>query len=64
MKKKGIRSIYFGWWTVIYSGVLTGLGMGFTGGGMSDKFGPRWVIISGLGFIITGLILMNYIIAP
>ncbi len=103
MKKKSIRSIYFGWWTVIYSGVMTGLGMGFTGGGMSvlfkpiaselgmsraatslaagisrlqsgieapltgwlsDKFGPRWVIISGLGFIITGLILMNYIIVP
>ncbi|MFC1952833.1 MFS transporter [Chloroflexota bacterium] len=103
MNKRGIRGIYFGWWTVIFSGVLTGMGMGFTGGGMSvlfkpisselgmtraatslaagisrlqsgieapltgwmsDKFGPRWVIIGGLGLIITGLVLMKYIVAP
>ncbi|MEE8419755.1 MAG: MFS transporter, partial [Dehalococcoidales bacterium] len=103
MKKRGIRNIYFGWWTVIFSGLMTGLGMGFTGAGMSvlfkpiaselgmsraatsvaagisrlqsgieapitgwlsDKFGPSWVIISGLGFMITGLILMNSISTP
>ena len=33
-------------------------------GWLSDKFGPRWVIVSGLFIISTGLLLMNFINSP
>jgi len=30
-------------------------------GWLSDRFGPRWVIVAGICFISTGLVLMNFI---
>ena len=33
-------------------------------GWLSDKFGPKWVIVVGICFIGTGLVLMNFITSP
>jgi MFS family permease len=50
--------------------LATGLGRlqggleGPLAGWMSDRYGPRWVIVSGLCFLIAGLVLMNYIGSP
>jgi MFS family permease len=100
IKRKRFPKIYFGWWTVIVTAVISGLAGGFyqqgasalfkpiasdlglnraatsvaTGirtlqagimfplsGWLSDKFGPKWVSITGICFMSTGLLLMNFI---
>ncbi len=33
-------------------------------GWLSDRFGPRWIIVVGICFICTGLVLMNFITTP
>jgi MFS family permease len=92
--------IFTGWWSVLFIGVLSGLGHGFNTygisvffkpiaselnlgrastswapgigrleggvtsplvGWLSDKFGPRWVTITGVCIAGTGMILMHYI---
>jgi MFS family permease len=99
-KIKIIPKLYFGWWMNIVSGLITGLGFGFTGEGFSalfkplaaelglsraatavassvralefgimspivgwlvDRFGPKWVIITGLVMLGGGIITMNFI---
>jgi len=103
IKKRSISRIYFGWWMVIFPGILSGLGVNYYSQGMSvffkdiaaelqlsrastslaasignfeggllapltgwlaDKYGPRWVVITGLCFVIAGLALMNFISSP
>ena len=95
--------MYFGWWTILVTGIISGLGLGFSNYGMSvmfksiaadlglnraatslatgvarlqggleapitgwlsDRFGPRWVIVAGLCIICSGLVLMNFINSP
>ena len=92
--------IFFGWWTVLATGVLSIWGWGFQlygfsalfkpiaselgfsrtvtsvaasigrleggieaplAGWLTDKFGPKWVIISGVCILSIGLVLMNFI---
>ena len=92
--------IYFGWWTVLVTGVISGLGHGFYGLGISvffkdlaqelgvsraitsvaagvgrleggitspftgwlvDKYGPKWVIFSGIIVAGVGLVYMRFI---
>jgi len=92
--------IYFGWWTVLVTGLLSGAGHGFYGSGvsvffkdiaadfgasralvsfaagigrleggitspvtgwLSDKYGPKWVIFTGVCLAGTGMILMNFV---
>lgn len=92
--------VYWGWWSVIFIGIASGLGHGFNTygisiffkhiaddlnlnravtswapgmgkleggvtspfvGWLSDKFGPRWMVVGGLFFTATGMVLMNYI---
>ncbi len=94
------RGLFFGWWSVVFIGITSGLGHGFNTygisiflkpiasdlnlgravtswapgvgrleggitsplvGWLSDKFGPRWMVIFGLFVAGTGMILMNYI---
>ena len=103
IKKRAGSGIFPGWWMVIVTGIISGLGIGFysqgisvffkplaaelnltraatslaTGlgrlqggiegpltGWLSDKYGPRWVMVSGLCFAVAGLALMNYISSP
>ena len=91
------RRIFFGWWSVLFIGIVSGLGHGFNTygiseffkpiaaelnlsraatswapgigrleggvtsplvGWLSDKFGPRWVVVTGICIAATGLILM------
>lgn len=98
-KKRGF-GLFFGWWTVIITGVCGGLSYGFytlglsvffkdlaaeldlgraatsvaSGigrleggltspliGWLSDKLGPKWWIVIGLGIASVGLVLMRYI---
>ncbi len=98
--KRPRRGIYFGWWSVIFIGIISGLGHGFNTygisvffknisadlglsraatswapgvgrlqggitspavGWLSDRFGPRWLVIFGIALAGTGLVLMNYI---
>ncbi len=98
-KKSGPR-IFFGWWSVLYIGIISGLGHGFNTygisvffkpiatelelnraytslaagigrveggitsplvGWLSDKFGPKWIVIFGICIAGTGMIFMNYI---
>lgn len=98
-KKSGPR-IFLGWWSVLYIGVISGLGHGFNTygisvffkpiatelelnraftslaagigrleggitsplvGWLSDKFGPKWLIIFGIIIAGTGMIFMHYI---
>jgi len=33
-------------------------------GWLSDRFGPRWIIVVGICFVSTGLVLMNFISSP
>jgi len=100
IKKRRRPKIFFGWWTVIASGILTLWGMGYHAYGFSalfnpisselgfsrtatsvpasigrleggfeaplsgwitDRFGPRWIVLLGVFLIGLGLILMNYI---
>ena len=37
-RAKSLRKIYFGWWTVVFTGVLSGIGHGFYGHGFSVFF--------------------------
>jgi len=99
-RKGSIPRIFFGWWSMTYIGVISGLGHGFNTygisvffkpiaaelelnraftsfaagigrleggltsplvGWLSDKFGPRWIVVIGIGIAGTGMILMNYI---
>lgn len=99
-RKKPKLRIFTGWWSVLFIGVISGLGHGFNTygisiffkniagelelsraatswapgigrleggvtsplvGWLSDKFGPRWVVIIGILITGTGLILMNFI---
>lgn len=92
--------IFFGWWTVLVTGIVSGLGLGFYGyglsiffkdiaaelkisravtsiaagigrleggitspltGWLSDRYGPKWVVFTGILFASAGLALM-YII--
>ena len=94
------KGLFFGWWTVLVTGIVSGLGHGFyfygisiffkdiasafgisravtssaagigrleggitspLVGWLSDKYGPRWVICSGIFFVGVGLVLMNFI---
>jgi cyanate permease len=103
IKKKRFPKIYFGWWTIIVTGIVSGISLAFNNygisvmfkdiandlkmdraatswasgiarleagieapitGWLSDRFGPRWVIIGGLCVVCTGFILMNYINSP
>jgi len=98
-KKSGPR-IFFGWWSVLFIGIISGLGHGFNTygisvffkpiaaelemnraftslaagigrleggitsplvGWLSDKFGPRWIVIIGVCIAASGMIYMNYI---
>ncbi len=99
-KKKSRPRVFFGWWSVAFSGVISGLGHGFNTygisvlflpisdelglnraatswapgigrleggiisplvGWLSDKFGPRWIVISGIIIAGTGMIMMYFI---
>ncbi len=92
--------IFFGWWTVLATGFLSGFGHGFYGygisvffkdlaaelglsraitslaagigrleggitspltGWLSDRYGPKWIIFTGVCIAGTGMILMNFI---
>jgi len=99
-KKKSRPRIFFGWWTVAFIGLISGVGHGFNTygisviflpiskelglnraatswapgigrleggftsplvGWLSDKFGPRWIVVFGICVAGTGMIVMNYI---
>ncbi|MFC2011260.1 MFS transporter [Chloroflexota bacterium] len=47
VKRRGFPKMFFGWWTVISTGILSGLGSGFTHYGISVFFKP---IAADLGF--------------
>jgi MFS family permease len=98
--KKARSRVFFGWWSVLFIGIMSGLGHGFNTygisvifkpvsselgldraatswapgigrleggitsplvGWLSDKFGPRWMVIIGICIAGVGLILMNFI---
>jgi sugar phosphate permease len=100
VKKRRFPKIYFGWWTVLATGVLALWGHGYHAYGFSalfkpistelgfsrtttsiaasigrleggfeapltgwltDRFGPRWIVLFGIFLIGLSLILMNYI---
>ena len=100
IKRRKFPKIFFGWWTVIASGILTLWGMGYHAYGFSalfkpisselgfsrtatsvpasigrleggfeaplsgwitDRFGPRWIVLFGVFLVGVGLILMYYI---
>lgn len=92
--------VFFGWWSVLFIGIISGLGHGFNTygisvffkpiaaelelnraftalaagigrleggitsplvGWLSDKFGPRWIVIIGICIAGAGMIFMNFI---
>lgn len=98
-KKSGPR-VFFGWWSVAFIGIISGLGHGFNTygisvffkpiaedlglnraftslaagigrleggitsplvGWLSDKFGPKWIIIFGICVAGAGMVFMNYV---
>ena len=100
IKRRRFPKIFFGWWTVLASGIIALWGHGFHTHGFSalfkpiaselgfsragtsaaasirsfqggfeaplvgwitDRFGPRWIVLSGLFLISLSLILMNFI---
>jgi MFS family permease len=100
IKTKKSSTIFFGWWTVLVTGVISGLGNGFYQYGISvffkdlaaelelnravtslgagigrlqsgitspligclvDKYGPKWVIFTGICLSGIGMILMNFV---
>jgi len=99
-RKTAHSKIFFGWWTVWITGILSGFGHSFYGlgisvffkdlaaelgisraitslaagigrleggvtspltGWLSDRFGPKWIIFTGICIAGTGMILMNFI---
>jgi MFS family permease len=95
--------VFTGWWSVLFIGIMSGLGHGFNTygisvlfkpiaaelelnraltslaagmgrleggitaplvGWLSDKFGPRWIVIIGTFFAAAGMVMMNYISRP
>jgi len=100
IERRRSPKIFFGWWTVLATGVLSIWGWGFQlygfsalfkpiafelgfsravtsvaasigrleggieaplAGWLTDKFGPKWVIIFGVCILSIGLVLMNFI---
>jgi len=100
IKGRRFPKIFFGWWTVLATGIASGLGHGFYGFGISvffkplaaelglsraatsvatgisrleggvmsplagwlvDKYGPRWVVFTGICIAATGMALMIFI---
>ncbi|MFC1899670.1 MFS transporter [Chloroflexota bacterium] len=100
IKKRHYFKIFPGWWTVIVTGILSGLGHGFTSYGISaifkplstelninraatsvaagisrleggvegpltgwlvDRYGPKWVIFTGICIAASGTLLMNVV---
>ena len=100
IKRNRFPKIFFGWWTVLASGILTLWGYGYQAYGFSalfkpisselgfsrattsvaasigrfeggfeapitgwitDKFGPRWIVFSGVALISISLILVNWV---
>jgi len=100
IKKRRFPKIFFGWWTVFASSIISFIGVGYhlygisalfkpiaselgfsravtsvavaierlaggfegpLAGGLTDRFGPKWVVFFGVFFIGLGLILMNFI---
>jgi len=98
--KKSNPRIFFGWWSVLFIGIVSGLGHGFNTygisvffkpiaaelelnraltslaagigrleggitsplvGWLSDKFGPKWIVIFGIVIAGSGMIFMNYV---
>lgn len=98
-KKSGFH-LFFGWWSVLFIGIISGLGHGFNTygisvffkpiaaelglnraftslaagigrleggvtsplvGWLSDKIGPRWIVIIGICIAGAGMIFMNYV---
>ncbi|OGO20447.1 MAG: hypothetical protein A2Z15_01755 [Chloroflexi bacterium RBG_16_50_11] len=99
--KKSLKPhLFTGWWSVLFIGIVSGLGHGFNTygisvffkpiaaelelnraytslaagmgrleggitaplvGWLSDKFGPRWIVIIGIALAGTGMILMSFI---
>jgi len=98
-KKSGPR-VFFGWWSVLFIGIISGLGHGFNTcgisvffkpiaadlelnraftslaagigrleggvtsplvGWLSDKFGPKWIVIFGIAIAGVGMIFMYYV---
>jgi len=98
--RKRFPQIFVGWWMVLATGILSGLGSGFymlglsvifkplafelglsraaasvaagigilcinlvlpLSGWLSDRFGPKWVVITGTCIMGIGLVLMNFV---
>ncbi len=99
-RKSSRPRIFFGWWSVLFIGIISGLGHGFNTygisvfftriaaelelnraftalaagigrleggitsplvGWLSDKFGPRWIVIIGICIAGAGMVFMNFI---
>ena len=99
-RKSSNPRVFIGWWSVLFIGVISGLGHGFNTygisvffkhiaselkldrastswapgigrleggitsplvGWLSDKFGPRWMVIIGICIAGAGMILMNFV---
>lgn len=100
VKKKSRSRVFFGWWSVSFIGLISGVGHGFNTygisvlflpisdelglnraatswapgigrleggftsplvGWLSDKFGPRWIVVFGIFVAGSGMIIMNFI---
>lgn len=99
-ERRSGSKLFFGWWTVLVTGLVSGFGHGFYAfgisvffkniaselainraltstaagigrleggitsplvGWLSDKYGPRWVVFSGVFFAGAGLVMMKFI---
>ncbi len=99
-KSRKLSDIYFGWWTVLATGIIGFLGVGFVGlgfsvlfkpiaaelnlkravtsmaasvqfldrgimsplgGWLSDKYGPRLILLSGISCLVFGCIMMYFV---
>jgi MFS family permease len=99
-RKRSLPHIFFGWWSVLFIGIISGLGHGFNTygisvfflpiatelklsraatswapgigrleggitsplvGWLSDKFGPRWIVIIGTCIAGAGMVFMYFI---
>ena len=100
IERRRFPKIFLGWWTILVTSIVSGLGLSFSNygisvmfkqiaadlklnraatslatgiarlqggieapltGWLSDRFGPRWVIITGLSVLCTGLVIMNFV---